>query len=182
MDSPVEVDARRDGVGGAAAVSESLKPMERRKKRKALDKERHRAADAERGEVPPPKATKAERSAGDGTGERPPLAPLSGGGLPVHFFMELTSLESSVREAAAEALATELRKSQEEYEKFGGDRRSESNVGGAAVLPLEAEKDDGLERCAPPVGYAVRRLIRGLASSREVPVYFLPAAVTSMIG
>ncbi|MQL80121.1 hypothetical protein Taro_012548 [Colocasia esculenta] len=178
MDSPVQVEKpRSDGTGGGPAVSESLKPMERRKKRKALDKEKHRAAVAADGEVPP-KVAKVDRSAGADTGDRrPPVGPVSGGGLPVHLFMELTSPETSVREAAAEALATELRKSQEDYEKLG-----ESNVGGAAVLPLEAEKDDGLERCAPPVGYAVRRLIRGLASSRECARQGFSLGLTVVVG
>ncbi|XP_075096234.1 pentatricopeptide repeat-containing protein At4g13650-like [Nicotiana tabacum] len=34
-------------------------------------------------------------------------------------------------------------------------------------LKLEAEKDDELNNCAPGLGYAVQRLIRGLSSSRE---------------
>ena len=43
--------------------------------------------------------------------------------------------------------------------------KKESGEGG---LKLEAEKDDGLDNCAPSVRYAVRRLIRGVSSSREV--------------
>lgn len=148
-----------DGDGAPATLQKSVKPMERRKKRKELDKARHSAA-AE-GEKPP--KPKAESSAVRGPGgQAPPSA--HGGGLPVHLFMDLTSLESSVREAAAEGLATELRKSQEEFERFGGEHRDS----GRGAVPLEAEKNDGLDNCAPPVRYAVRRLIRGLASSREV--------------
>ncbi|EMS61721.1 DNA polymerase V [Triticum urartu] len=32
---------------------------------------------------------------------------------------------------------------------------------------MEAEKEDGLDNCAPAVRYAIRRLIRGISSSRE---------------
>ncbi|CAA6658932.1 unnamed protein product [Spirodela intermedia] len=116
--------------------------MERRKKRKELDKARH--------------SPKAETLAVRGAGGQALPSP-HGGGLPVHLFMELTSLESSVREAAAEGLATELRKSQEEFERFGWEHRDN----GTGAVPLEAEKNDGLDNCAPPVRYAVRRLIRG---------------------
>ncbi|KAJ0238288.1 hypothetical protein HA466_0243780 [Hirschfeldia incana] len=81
--------------------------------------------------------------------------------LPLNYFTDLTSPDASVREAAATSLATRLQKIQKQYD-FLPDK--ESIDGG---LMLEAEKNDGLENCAPHVRYALRRLIRGVSSSRE---------------
>ena len=70
-----------------------------------------------------------------------------------------------MREAAAEALVAELREVQKAYEK--GVRKGEA-ADRDGSSQMEAEKDDGLENCAPSVRYAIRRLIRGISSSREV--------------
>ncbi|GJW37735.1 hypothetical protein Tco_0060655 [Tanacetum coccineum] len=43
----------------------------------------------------------------------------------------------------------------------------EDNGACIAQIKEEAEKGDGLNKCAPSVRYAVRRLIRGVSSSRE---------------
>ena len=139
------------------ATEKSIKPMERKKKRKYEDKARHGTEK----EKPPKPNNLSTRS-------QVVPSPL-GGGLPVHLFMDLTSLESSIREAAAEELANELFKSQNEFERTGGEKKESSS----GAVPLEAEKNDGLDNCSPSVRYAVRRLIRGLASSREVRFYIV---------
>ncbi|XP_030459153.2 uncharacterized protein LOC115679650 [Syzygium oleosum] len=136
----------------AAALPSSVKPMERRKKRKALDKERHRASLDDR--EPKPKEAAAEERA---DGER-------GNPLPefhINVFGDLASADASVREAAVETLVTELGAVQKAYD--GLEEKELVDIG----AKLEAEKDDGLKDCAPSVKYAVRRLIRGVSSSRE---------------
>ncbi|KAJ9175014.1 hypothetical protein P3X46_013601 [Hevea brasiliensis] len=88
----------------------------------------------------------------------------STGGLPefhIGVFKDLTSADVSVREAAVERLVTELQAVQKAYEMV---ENKELIEGG---LTLEAEKNDGLNNCAPSLKYAVRRLIRGASSSRE---------------
>ena len=78
-----------------------------------------------------------------------------------------------MREAAAEALVAELKVVQKAYEK--GVRKGEKEAGaGDGPTQMEAEKDDGLENCAPSVRYAIRRLIRGISSSREVECFHEP--------
>uniref|UniRef100_A0A453N7V2 Uncharacterized protein n=1 Tax=Aegilops tauschii subsp. strangulata TaxID=200361 RepID=A0A453N7V2_AEGTS len=78
----------------------------------------------------------------------------------------------SLREAAAEALVAELRDVQRAYEKEKAAREEgEGEEGDRDDGPsqmMEAEKEDGLDNCAPAVRYAIRRLIRGISSSREV--------------
>lgn len=146
--------------GHLAAPDGSIKPMERKKKRKALDKERRRAAATE-SEPPKPKPA---------TGE--PAQPVdspgtSGGGAPlpefhIGVFKDLAAASVAAREAAAKQMVTELKAVQSAY-----DALEEKEVGDGG-FKLEAEKDDGLDECAPSVRYAVRRLIRGVSSSREV--------------
>lgn len=51
--------------------------------------------------------------------------------------------------------------------------KEEKVIEGGGGSKLEAEKDDGLNNCAPSLRYAVRRLIRGVSSSREVCVITL---------
>lgn len=142
---------------GTSSVPDSVKPMERRKKRKALDKERRYAA-SENEESKPKKmdvqvqaSTMVESSSGSGLPE-----------FHIGVFKDLASSDSSVREAAAEALVTELQEVQKAYDRLENKDLIEGG------LKLEAEKDDGLNQCAPSLRYAVRRLIRGVSSSREV--------------
>lgn len=73
----------------------------------------------------------------------------------------MASPEASVREAAAISLVTRLQEIQKQY-KMLPDK--ESVDGG---LMLEAQKNDGLDNCAPHLRYALGRLIRGVSSSRE---------------
>ncbi|KAG2284510.1 hypothetical protein Bca52824_055730, partial [Brassica carinata] len=65
------------------------------------------------------------------------------------------------REAAAASLVTRLQEIKKQYEtlpdKESIDRR----------LMLEAEKNVGLDNCAPHLRYALRRVIRGVSSSRD---------------
>jgi len=141
---------------------QNSKPMERRKKRKALDKERHHSEPKINAEISKPTESPAVK-----------VAPLSSSAssskssLPafhIHVFRDLASADSSVRRAAAETLAVELIEVQRAYEKIGG----EEGVKEEGTVQLEAEKDDGLENCAASLRYAIRRLIRGVSSSREV--------------
>ncbi|KAI6701570.1 hypothetical protein NL676_015894 [Syzygium grande] len=145
----------------AAALPSSVKPMERRKKRKALDKERHRASLDDR-EPKPKEAAAEERADGEGGGDA--AVSTSGSPLPefhISVFGDLASADASVREAAVETLVTELRAVQKAYDEL--EEKELVDIG----AKLEAEKDDGLKDCAPSVKYAVRRLIRGVSSSRE---------------
>lgn len=140
-----------------SSVPNSVKPMERRKKRKELDKERRRAA-SENEESKPKKMDVEVQASTVGSS-------LSGSGLPefhIGVFKDLASLDGSVREAAVETLVTELQEVQKVYDRLENKDLIEDG------LKLEAEKDDGLNQCAPSLRYAVRRLIRGVSSSREV--------------
>lgn len=154
--------ASASASASAAALPSSVKPMERRKKRKALDKERHRASLDDR-EPKPKEAAAEERADGEGGGDA--AVSTSGSPLPefhISVFGDLASADASVREAAVETLVTELRAVQKAYD--GLEEKELVDIG----AKLEAEKDDGLKDCAPSVKYAVRRLIRGVSSSREV--------------
>ena len=146
----------------------SVKPMERFKKRKALDKERRHAAVPENEEEPKkPKQLRVEPVAGE---DHAPVASSSSSGLPefhIDVFKDLALADGNVREAAAEAMVKELQAVQEAYERM--ENKDFVEVG----LKLEAVKDDGLKNCAPSVRYAIRRLIRGVSSSREVLLVFI---------
>jgi DNA polymerase phi len=141
----------------------SVKPMERRKKRKALDKKRKHAAVSENEEEPKkPKQMGVESVAGE---DHAPMVSSTSSGLPefhIGVFKDLALADGKVREAAAEAMARELQEVQEAYERIENKDLVEGG------FTLEAEKDDGLKNCAPSVRYAIRRLIRGVSSSREV--------------
>ncbi|GMI83744.1 hypothetical protein like AT5G64420 [Hibiscus trionum] len=148
-----------DGVASSSSVADSVKPMERKKKRKLIDKERRRSV-LENVE-PQPKQPVVE-SKGDDAPE--PVASSSSSCLPefhISVFKDLASADSSVREAAVETMVTELQEVQEAY----GRLENKDLVEGG--LKLEAQKDDGLDNCASSLRYAVRRLIRGVSSSRE---------------
>ncbi|KAG4960604.1 hypothetical protein AAZX31_13G236600 [Glycine max] len=127
----------------------SVKPMERKKKRKALDKGRRRTASQPDPKPVPPSTDSPSTSGGSAMPE-----------FHIGVFKDLAAASKSAREAAAKQMVTELKAVQNAYDS----REKESGEGG---LKLEAEKDDGLDNCAPSVRYAVRRLIRGVSSSRE---------------
>lgn len=149
-------EKKKDGENTNAA---SVKPMERLKKRKALDKERR----ASENDESKPVQTHVELKAADDTQEKP--ASSASSGLPefhITVFKDLVSVNASVREAAVEKMVMELQEVQKAYDKLGKKELVERG------LQLEAEKDDGLNNCAPSLRYAVRRLIRGVSSSREV--------------
>lgn len=152
-------DVDDEGVSEAPStpIPSSSKPMERRKKRKMLDKERHRIASETKDINPKQQITMANTEDHESTS----IGPI---GLPVFHigvFSDLASSDASKREAAAERLMVELQEVQKAYDKVG---TGEVGQGG---FKLEADKDDGLDECAPSVRYAVRRLIRGVSSSRE---------------
>ncbi|KAL2579326.1 hypothetical protein AAZV13_15G056800 [Glycine max] len=137
----------------------SVKPMERKKKRKALDKERRRTTSQ-----PEPEHAASEPKPAPPSTDSPSS---SGGVMPefhIGVFKDLAAASESAREAAAKQMVTELKAVQNAYDSR---EEKESGEGG---LKLEAEKDDGLDNCASSVRYAVRRLIRGVSSSRELPV------------
>ena len=79
----------------------------------------------------------------------------------IGVFKDLAAASKSVREVAAKQMVMELKVVHNAYD-------SHENESGEGGLKLEAEKDDGLDNCAPSVRYVVRRLIRGVSSSREV--------------
>ncbi|KAG6761233.1 hypothetical protein POTOM_034440 [Populus tomentosa] len=144
---------------GLSNIPSSMKPMERRKKRKALDKERLHAA-SESKEV----KTKKMDVDSKVTESKEHMGASSSGTLPkfhIGVFKDLASVDVYVRKGAVERLVTELQEVQKAYEVT---ENKEVVEGG---LKLEAEKDDGLNDCAPSVRYAVRRLVRGASSSRE---------------
>jgi DNA polymerase phi len=143
----------------SVVASTSDKPMERKKKRKAMDKGKHQSTE------PIPKVVAITDPKADDCQvvEAVTAAAPSGGSLPefhIDVFKDLASADLSARELAAEKLATELKEVQKAFEKL--DKNEIENE-----LKLEAEKDDGLNECAPSLRYAVRRLIRGVSSSRE---------------
>ncbi|KAJ0047078.1 hypothetical protein Pint_04012 [Pistacia integerrima] len=144
--------------GDKAVEDASIKPMERKKKRKAMDKERHHAA-IENKESQPKQTDAALKS--EGTQSSTMFS--SSSDMPefhISVFEDLASADVSLRQAAAESLVTELEEVQKAYER-GGKELVENGI------KLEADKDAGLNDCAPSVTYGVRRLIRGVSSSRE---------------
>lgn len=155
----------------------SVKPMERRKKRKALDKKRKHAAVSENEEEPKkPKQMGVESVAGE---DHAPMVSSTSSGLPefhIGVFKDLALANGKVREAAAEAMARELQEVQEAYERIENKDLVEGG------FTLEAEKDDGLKNCAPSVRYAIRRLIRGVSSSRECARQGFALGLTILVG
>lgn len=143
-----------------SSVPNPIKPMERKKKRKAMDKEKHHSSSS---------TTANAVNAAELKGKLivPVETPSSSSNIAlpefhIGVFKELGSADFSVRVAAAERLVTELQDVQKAYDKLDKKKEIENE------LKLEAEKDDGLNNSAPSVRYAVRRLIRGVSSSREV--------------
>lgn len=145
--------------GDRATADASIKPMERKKKRKAMDKERHHTA-MENIKSQPKQTDVVTKS--EGTLASTVFS--SSSGMPefhISVFQDLASADVSMRQVAAESLVTELEEVQKAYERGGKESVKDG-------MKLEAEKDDGLNDCAPSLRYAVRRLIRGVSSSREV--------------
>ncbi|EEF44083.1 DNA binding protein, putative [Ricinus communis] len=146
-------------AGGTSAVPSSVKPMERKKERKALDKQRHHLSSEN--QESKPKEMEVDKKVNEARAE---IVASSSNGLPefhIGVFKDLASANVSVREAAVERLVRELREVHKAYLMVDNKELIEG------ALKLEAEKDDGLNNCAPSLRYAVRRLIRGASSSRE---------------
>lgn len=156
----------------------SANPMERRKQRKALDKVRHHV------QVEAVKTNKVGLDLKENpskTDEEVSSPGTSGGTsvLPefhIGVFKDLASADASVRQAAAETMVMELQAVQKAYDKL---ENKEDVEGG---LKLEADKDDGLNNCAPSVRYAVRRLVRGVSSSRECARQGFALGLTVLVG
>ncbi|KAF4381449.1 hypothetical protein G4B88_029804 [Cannabis sativa] len=156
----------------AGVVVNTVKPMERRKKRKALDKVRHHS---ENEQVKPKKMEVLQVKASSNVEE----SSSSVGVLPefhIGVFKDLSCSDASLREAAVEALVTELEHVQKVYDRL----ETKDVIEGG--LKLEAEKDDGLNQCAPSLRYAIRRLIRGVSSSRECARQGFALGLTMVIG
>ncbi|PIN03035.1 hypothetical protein CDL12_24446 [Handroanthus impetiginosus] len=139
----------------------SLNSMERKKQRKLLDKVKHRA-ELKKIESEPEKM---DVDLKNDSNESASTSNRGGGILPefhIGVFKDLAAADASIRKAAAEALVSELREVQNAYDKLENKDEVEDKS------KLEAEKDDGLNNCAPSLRYAVRRLVRGVSSSREV--------------
>ncbi|KAL3621022.1 hypothetical protein CASFOL_035934 [Castilleja foliolosa] len=137
-----------------------LNSMERRKHRKLQDKAKHKSED-NKIEPGPEKMNLDPKIDNEGAS----TSNSSGGSLLPQFhisvFKDLAAADVSVREAAAKKLVTELMEVQNAYEKLDNKDEVEDKS------KLEAEEYDGLNNCAPSVRYAIRRLIRGVSSSRE---------------
>lgn len=157
-DKRLQIEGGSDGplVPVPVPVSSSTKPMERRKKRKLLDKVRHSSA-TESKEIKPSQGTAVWKFEDPGSASGSSAQPE----LHIGVFNELASADAAKREAAAERLAVELQEIQKVYGESGNSNAAQGGN------QLEAAKNDGLDNCAPSVGYAVRRLIRGVSSSRE---------------
>lgn len=161
-ESAIEIENDVDDLSTTKISKETpVQPMERKKLKKAHDKERHGAA----AEGDKPKQMdvelkenqaihKVELSSASVTSVLPEFH--------IGVFKDLASADASIRKPAAEVLVTELIEVQRTYDKLENKEVVEGS------MKLEAEKDDGLDNCAPSVRYAVRRLIRGVSSSREV--------------
>ncbi|KAL1215405.1 hypothetical protein V5N11_021833 [Cardamine amara subsp. amara] len=170
-----KTDAMNADTDAAAAagpgVASSGKDMEKKKKRKASDKERKRAAlenkDDGGASLPKSNPVVVNSSTDEANDESLPAAAADSSSsstlpeLPLNYFRDLASSDASVREAAAESLVSRLQEIQKQYEMLA----DKDSVDGG--LMLEAEKNDGLDNCAPHLRYALRRLIRGVSSSRE---------------
>lgn len=167
---------KKKGVADGSVASSSntldVKPMERKKKRKALDKERHHAASDDVRPKHKPLDLKVDKTA-------VPVSTSPSSGVPefhISVFEDLKSADAAVREAAVESLVVELQKVQTAYEKLDSKELVEGR------LQLEAEKDDGLNNCAPSLRYAIRRLIRGVSSPIECARQGFALGLTILLG
>ncbi|XVF01463.1 hypothetical protein REPUB_Repub04eG0091400 [Reevesia pubescens] len=162
-----------DGVAAPSSVPTSIKPMERMKKRKQIDKERRRSV--LENEETQPRQMNVESKGND---TREPVASSSTSSLPefhISVFKDLASADSSVREAAVGTMVTELQEVQKAYDRLENKDLVEGG------LKLEAQKDDGLDNCASSLRYAVRRLIRGVSSSRECARQGFALGLTALV-
>ncbi|XP_074286005.1 uncharacterized protein LOC141611379 [Silene latifolia] len=153
-------------------------PMETKKKRKMLDKERRRV-ESQANELKPVKSVVNSVANVEGDAEEMETDMGVRDDQPVFHidvFGDLASGNDGKREAAAERLAVELKEVQKAFEKVGN---TGLNNGGSK---LEAEKDDGLDNCAESVRYAVRRLVRGVSSSRECARQGFALGLTILLG
>ncbi|PQQ19747.1 DNA polymerase V [Prunus yedoensis var. nudiflora] len=164
-----------EAPGPSSTAPTTAKPMEKQKKRKALDKERRYHTE----ETKPKEPKEAKPITMDVESKTEvPISSSATGVLPefhVGVFKDLASADGSVREAAAEALAMELVEVQRAYDGLENKELVEGGV------KLEAEKDDGLNDCAPSLRYAVRRLIRGVSSSRECARQGFALGLTTLV-
>ncbi|CAI9104153.1 OLC1v1002776C1 [Oldenlandia corymbosa var. corymbosa] len=160
-------------------VAVSEKPMERRKKRRALDKLKHHAGVSSDNKVTQ-MALDAKENVAKSNEEASSSGTSSGNSVLPEFhigvFKDLALADAKVREAAAEVLVTELQAVQKAYDKLENKEEVEG------TLKLEAQKDDGLNNCAPSVRYAVRRLVRGVSSSRECARQGFALGLTMLVG
>ncbi|XP_078169709.1 uncharacterized protein LOC144564074 [Carex rostrata] len=177
-----------DSTISSSKISENLKQMEKRKARKALDKERRRLASEgkQQAESKLESTTEAPKEESESkqvkqeskeAGTSVTSTSLAQPGLHLDLFSGLSSQESSVREEATEQLVRELRDVQRSYEESNGE-----NGGAGEVVNMEAKKDDGMENCAPSLRYAIRRFIRGVSSSREFARQGFALALAAVLG
>ncbi|KAL3690685.1 hypothetical protein R1sor_004336 [Riccia sorocarpa] len=97
----------------------------------------------------------------------------------MQIYWNLSSVQANVREAASLALVKELIAAQKDYEArgLGKDDRA------AEALPQgEGKVEEGLHDCSPSVQYALRRLVRGVASSRECSRQGFALALAAVLG
>ncbi|XP_073123017.1 uncharacterized protein [Henckelia pumila] len=153
----------------------SMNSMENKKKKKFLHKERHRL-EKKKGDF----ASKTMNlESNNQSFENNRTSSSSGRLLPefhIGVFTDLAAADASIREAASKVLVTELREIQNAYDKLENKDEVEDKS------KLEAEKDDGLNNCAPSLRYAVRRLIRGVSSSRECARQGFALGLTILLG
>ncbi|KAL2622927.1 hypothetical protein R1flu_003132 [Riccia fluitans] len=98
-------------------------------------------------------------------------------GMQIYWY--LASVEANVREIAALALVKELTAAQKDYEESGLGKEERD---AEAVILGEGKLEDGLGDCSPAVQYALRRLVRGVASSRESSRQGFALALAAVLG
>ncbi|BBN10857.1 DNA polymerase phi [Marchantia polymorpha subsp. ruderalis] len=98
----------------------------------------------------------------------------------MQIYWNLSSVEASVREVASLALVKELTAAQKDYEERGLGK--EERAAEAVILGEGKVEEDGLEDCSPAVQYALRRLVRGVASSRESSRQGFALALAAVLG
>ncbi|XP_059313830.1 rDNA transcriptional regulator pol5 isoform X1 [Lycium ferocissimum] len=152
----------------------SINPMESKKQKRALDKERRRVESEKKVES----KQKLMASSESRSNQRMEISPATSVLPEFHIgvFKDLAAAEASIREAAAHSLVAELLEVQKGYDSLENKEVVEGQ------FKLEAEKDDGLNNCAPSLRYAVRRLIRGVSSSRECARQGFALGMTVLVG
>ncbi|CAM6089353.1 unnamed protein product [Calypogeia fissa] len=98
----------------------------------------------------------------------------------MQIYWNLSNVDASVREAASVALVKELIGAQKDYEDRGLGQ--EEKAAEAVILGEAKVEEDGLKDCAPAVQYALRRLVRGVASSRESARQGFSLALAAVLG